>query len=151
MGGIALNLNLFGFRAVKQNHMNLIKYFLAIFVFSLSLGITIPVLAADSSTLDGLNATALKIGAYSSQAASNETARTTVINKVGGVVGIVLSFVGIIFLVLTIYAGIMWMTAQGDTGQVTKAKDLLINALIGLIIITAAYSITSFVGNAFVK
>ena len=45
----------------------------------------------------------------------------------------------------------MWMTAQGDSGQVTKAKDLLINALIGLIIITAAYSITTFVGTAFIK
>lgn len=131
--------------------MNLIKYFLAIFIFSLSLGITAPVLAADSSTLDGLNATAGKIGAYSSQVTSSNDARTTVINKVGGVVGIILSFVGIIFLVLTIYAGIMWMTAQGDSGQVTKAKDLLINALIGLIIITAAYSITTFVGNAFIK
>ena len=130
--------------------MNLIKYFLAIFVFSLSLGITVPVLAADS-TLEGLDAAAGKIGAYSGQVGSSPDARTTVINKVGGVVGIVLSFVGIIFLVLTIYAGIMWMTAQGDTGQVTKSKDLLINALIGLIIITAAYSITTFVGNAFIK
>jgi hypothetical protein len=45
----------------------------------------------------------------------------------------------------------MWMTAQGNAGQVDKAKDLLINAIIGLVIVSAAYSITLFVGNQLVK
>jgi hypothetical protein len=44
----------------------------------------------------------------------------------------------------------MWMTAQGNSAQVDKAKDLLINAVIGLVIVTAAYSITSFVGTSIV-
>jgi len=73
-----------------------------------------------------------------------------VTNKVGSIVALILSFVGIIFLILTIYAGLMWMTAQGNNAQVEKAKDLLINAVIGLVIVTAAYSITSFVGTQIV-
>lgn len=56
-----------------------------------------------------------------------------------------LGLLGIIFLVLIIYAGFEWMTAQGDEEKVTKAKDTLSRAVIGLIIITAAYSITYFV------
>lgn len=148
MGGIALNLNLFSFRAVK-NHMNLIKKNLIIFIFSLSFSVIMPVLAADTSPLDGLNETAKNVPAYASQ--TNENARTTVINRVGSIVGLILSFVGIIFLVLTIYAGLMWMTAMGNSAQVDKAKDLLINAFIGLIIVTIAYSITSFVGTNLVK
>ena len=56
-----------------------------------------------------------------------------------------LGLLGIIFLVLIIYAGYEWMTAQGDEEKVTKAKDTLQRAVIGLIIIIAAYSITYFV------
>ena len=56
-----------------------------------------------------------------------------------------LGLLGIIFLVLIIYAGFEWMTAQGDEDKVTKAKDTLQRAVIGLIIIIAAYAITYFV------
>jgi hypothetical protein len=48
-----------------------------------------------------------------------------------------------------IYAGILWMTAQGNDQQVTKAKTLMINSVIGIIIVFAAYAITAFVGNNF--
>ena len=46
---------------------------------------------------------------------------------------------------MIIYAGFEWMTAQGDEKKVDKAKDTLTRAVIGLIIIIAAYSITYFV------
>lgn len=57
----------------------------------------------------------------------------------------VLSLAGTIFLVLTVYAGILWMTAQGKEEQVTKAKDIVTQAIIGLAITLAAYAITAFV------
>lgn len=127
--------------------MKSLKYFLTIFIFGLSFFVMSPVLAeADKSSLEGLNNTAGKINAYKDQVAE-ASAQTTVINRVGGLVALVLSFVGIIFLLLSIYAGIMWMTAQGNAAQVEKAKTLLTNATIGLVIISAAYSITVFVGN----
>lgn len=128
--------------------MKLIKYFLAIFVFSFVLGLAVPVLAAETSTLEGLNSAAQGIPAYQPQI--KDTAKTVVINKVGNIVSLILSFVGVVFLILTIYAGLTWMTAQGNSAQVDKAKDLLINAVIGLVIVTAAYSITSFVGTSIV-
>lgn len=56
-----------------------------------------------------------------------------------------LSLVGTIFLVLTIYAGILWMTASGNEEKVTKAKNIIVAAVIGLVITMAAYAITSFV------
>jgi len=130
--------------------MKLIKYFLTILVFGLSLAIISPALAeADATSLEGLNATANQVSAYKGQTSDN--ARTTILDRVGGIVGLLLSFVGIIFLILTVYAGFLWMTAQGNSSQVEKAKDLLINAIIGLVIVTAAYSITIFVGNQLVK
>ena len=56
-----------------------------------------------------------------------------------------LSLVGVIFLVLMIYGGFLWMTAGGNSGQVDKAKNILITAIIGTVIIAAAYAITNFV------
>ena len=64
---------------------------------------------------------------------------------VAKVIKIFLSLLGTIFLVLIIYGGYLWMTAQGEEEQVTKAKDLIRNAVIGLIIILAAYTITKFI------
>lgn len=59
-----------------------------------------------------------------------------------------IGLLGVIFLVLIVYAGYNWMTANGDEGKVSKAKDTITRAIIGLIIVLAAYSITYFVfGN----
>jgi len=56
-----------------------------------------------------------------------------------------LSLVGTIFLGLTIYAGILWMTASGEEDKITKAKSILTAAIIGLAITMMAYAITAFV------
>lgn len=63
----------------------------------------------------------------------------------GKVIYVALSILGLIFLGHALYAGFKWMTAQGDEKQVTAAKDTIKNAVIGMIIIVAAYSITAFV------
>jgi amino acid transporter len=68
---------------------------------------------------------------------------------IGRILLFAFSFVGLIFMGLIIYAGIQWMTAQGNTSQVSKAKDTLIKAIVGLVIIMAAYGITFLVVNTF--
>jgi len=95
--------------------------------------------------LIGLDTSAEKVTAYDTQVANYTT--NFLQTKAGQIVGTVLSFVGVLFLILMIYAGILWMTAQGNDQQVSKAKGLLINGVIGLIIVFAAYAITSFIGQ----
>ncbi|MCX6781757.1 MAG: pilin [Candidatus Magasanikbacteria bacterium] len=56
-----------------------------------------------------------------------------------------LSLIGIIFLVLTLYAGALWMMSGGNEEQITKAKNTLKASIIGLVIVICAYSITIFV------
>ena len=68
---------------------------------------------------------------------------------VGTIINAVLSLLGMIFLVLTVYAGMLWMTARGDETQISKAKDILSGALIGLFITVSAYAITFFVTSRF--
>ena len=67
---------------------------------------------------------------------------------IGNLVRTFIGLLGIIFLLLVVYAGVLWLTAQGDDEKVTHAKDLLKNAVIGLIIITVAYALTGFIINA---
>lgn len=67
--------------------------------------------------------------------------------EVGDIIAAVLGLLGTIFLVLTIYAGILWMTAIGDEGKIDKAKEILTSAVIGLAIVVSAYTITYFVGS----
>jgi amino acid transporter len=56
-----------------------------------------------------------------------------------------LGILGIIFIILIIYAGYNWLTAGGEEEKVRKAKDTIKRAVIGLIIIAASYAITAFV------
>lgn len=64
------------------------------------------------------------------------------------VITTVIGLVGVIFLVLAIYGGYLWMTARGNDEMVEKAKNTLINAIIGLVIVLAAYAISWYVLNA---
>ena len=71
--------------------------------------------------------------------------------KIGSALGAVLSFIGIIFFALMIYAGVLWMTAAGNDDQIKKSQGIIKAALIGLIIVAAAYAITIFVGENIVQ
>jgi hypothetical protein len=64
---------------------------------------------------------------------------------IGRIIGVVLTLLGVILVVLIIYAGFLWMTAQGEVEKTKKAKAILGNAIIGMVLIFAAYSIASFV------
>lgn len=71
----------------------------------------------------------------------------------GTVIKTALSLVGTIFLILTVYAGILWMTARGNEEHVKKAKEIITASIIGLVIVLSAYAVTYFVttklgGNA---
>lgn len=67
------------------------------------------------------------------------------LDVVGAVVGVALGLVGTVFLILMIYAGYNWMTAQGEEEKVTKAKAIIIQSIIGIIIVVGAYAAWRFV------
>ena len=71
--------------------------------------------------------------------------QTTFASTLGVVVRAVLSFVGVIFLALMVYAGWLWMNAKGDETEIDKSKEIIKAAIIGMIITVGAYSITAFV------
>ena len=64
---------------------------------------------------------------------------------VGQVILVVLGLLGIVFLAWMLWAGIEWMTAQGNDQRVTRAKNMITEAITGLIIVTIAYAIAFFI------
>lgn len=58
-----------------------------------------------------------------------------------------LSFLAIIAVAFVLYGGVIWLTSSGSETLVTKARKILFAGLIGLIIITSAWVIISFVMN----
>jgi large-conductance mechanosensitive channel len=72
---------------------------------------------------------------------SSQDIKTTI----GNIIQIILGFLGILTVLFILYAGFLWMTSQGNEEQIGKAKGMISAAVIGLVLILAAYSIAGFV------
>ncbi|MFZ4648697.1 MAG: hypothetical protein ACOYMB_03655 [Patescibacteria group bacterium] len=77
----------------------------------------------------------------------NPNIKVTIYN----IINFSLSLLAIIFLVLTIIAGFIWMTAMGDAKKIETAKGYLTSAVIGLVIILASKGFTIFVLSKMLK
>lgn len=73
--------------------------------------------------------------------------KTDALTLAGSIARNVLYLLGLVFLILMVYAGIKWMTAKGDDDQVTKARDTVFAAVIGLAIVLASYALSVFVND----
>ncbi len=92
--------------------------------------------AQSSENLYGLTPTANKV------LGDKATDEKNISSTVGRSIQIALSFVGVLFMVLFVYAGFRWMTAQGNTDNVTVPKNMMIAATLGLFIVLAAYAVS---------
>jgi hypothetical protein len=54
---------------------------------------------------------------------------------------------GVIAVMMIMYAGFLYVTARGDSGQITKAHDALKYAVIGAAILLGAWVISQAIGN----
>ena len=69
----------------------------------------------------------------------------SIIIAIAKIINILLGFLAVIFVILIIYGGFLWMTAGGKEEQVGTAKKILIRSLIGVIIILGSYVVSWFV------
>jgi len=60
-------------------------------------------------------------------------------------VKLMMTFLGIIAVVIMLFGGFKWMTAAGNEDKVAEAKKLIAAGIIGLIIILSAFLIVNFV------
>lgn len=79
------------------------------------------------------------------QAQGSQSLEQTLPGAVGQVISVFLGLIGVVLLIIMVYAGFLWLTAGGNDEQVARAKKLIRNGVIGLIIALSAFVITSFV------
>ncbi|NCF74980.1 MAG: hypothetical protein GWO87_00620 [Xanthomonadaceae bacterium] len=106
--------------------------------------LALPVQAKQKSILDRLKSVGTGDEGAGFQPV-NEEGDIYFADRLGEIIKIFLTFLAVVFLVLMIYGGFLWMTAEGNEQQVTKAKQTIINSTIGIIIVMLAYAITYFV------
>ncbi|MDQ3008382.1 MAG: pilin [bacterium] len=54
---------------------------------------------------------------------------------------------GIFFVIYFVLAAFKWITAGGDSAKIGKARDEMVQGVIGLIILVAAYGIVGLIGT----
>jgi type IV secretory pathway VirB2 component (pilin) len=126
------------------------KLALTIFITIIAVSIFSPVQAADIS--DAFNETSSSVLSQTAEGAGFfQDDSNNINNLTQTIINTVLSFLGVIFTIIIIYAGIKWMTAEGNPESITKAKGMLKNAVIGLIIVLAAYAISVAIFSFFIN
>lgn len=80
---------------------------------------------------------------------SSGTNENTMLDTISMIIQVFLSLLGVVFLVLIIYGGYLWMMDQGNNDKMKKAQNLITAAVVGLIIVLLAYSISYFVFSSF--
>lgn len=101
-------------------------------------------LAANLNDAFGTAKTVAGVGHYA-------TADENLLSSTAGtIVTTFLSLLGIVFIILSVYGGFLYLTARGNQEQTKKALTIITQSLIGLIIILAAYAISYFIFNFFI-
>lgn len=70
-------------------------------------------------------------------------------NFINGVLTPVYMWAGIICVIIIIVAGYFYVTSSGNAAKVKRAKDAIVGAIIGLVVIMLAFVITQFVIGRF--
>ncbi|TSC56479.1 MAG: Uncharacterized protein G01um101418_314 [Parcubacteria group bacterium Gr01-1014_18] len=64
---------------------------------------------------------------------------------IGQVLSVIYGFLGVIALGYVVYAGFLWLTAKGDQAKIDESKEIISSAVIGMVILMGAYTLTNFV------
>jgi hypothetical protein len=101
---------------------------------------------------DGADASSIDTSAGLKDVGRSATGKEIGISSVGNPYGLaariisaIIGLVGVIFFVLMVYAGFLWMTGGGNEERVRKAQGIFGSSLVGLLIILTAYYLVDFV------
>ncbi|HEX9679600.1 MAG TPA: hypothetical protein VGA08_03200 [Candidatus Saccharimonadales bacterium] len=60
---------------------------------------------------------------------------------IGTIVGALIALSGVVFVSMTVYAGLLWLTSAGAEEQIGKAKKILRSSIIGLLVTLGSWAI----------
>jgi hypothetical protein len=117
----------------------------------LSLAIVVGLLAIPAASVSaaGPNLFTAACNGNTEAAVCNHRTTTDPLTGTNGVIGkvtkVVALFGGAVAVIIMITGGFMYVLSGGDAGKVSRAKDTLIYAAVGLVVIALAQSIIVFV------
>jgi hypothetical protein len=117
--------------------------------FVLALGIFVGAGVLMPSGAYAVDAIAEQCNGVSDSAVCNSTPSAGDIVK--NIINVLLFIVGAISVVMIIAGGIMYTTSNGDSANVTKAKNTLTYAIVGLGVSFVAFAVVNFVITTFIK
>ena len=79
----------------------------------------------------------------------DQLSNITVGGIISGAISLILIVASIIFFFMLVIGGIKWILSGGDKGQTEAARNQITAALIGLVIVFAAWAIATLIGNLF--
>lgn len=78
------------------------------------------------------------------EAYGNGTAKP-ITSLIANTINVVLSFSGVLLVIMITYAGFLYLSDSGDAAKVKKAKALLSSSIIGIVLVLTAFAISNFV------
>ncbi len=81
----------------------------------------------------------------------NSTEQKSLTVIVGDLLRGLFGLLGAVFLVLIVYGGFLWMTAAGNDENISKAKKIITQAAVGLLVIVIAYALTDFIFDTIIN
>ena len=117
-------------------------FFYTIISSIIFLNFFIPLKIVNASGLDQLQQ---NLGTVGEKTGLGDSQDADLKARIVDIVNIALGFIGLIAVIFIIYAGFKWMTAAGNEEQVSSAKKMIVQAVIGLAIIFLAWAIANFV------
>lgn len=84
--------------------------------------------------------------AYTEGVTQGTTALSSVELFISNVIGILTTVAGIFFIVYFVMGAFKWVTAGGESSKVQKARDQMIQGVLGLVLIIAAYGVIGVIG-----
>jgi len=122
------------------------KHFFALILLSLFLTLTFAPGLYAASMFDQISGS---VKTYTNNAFGGgqevKVDQTTFLNSLMMIVNYLLTFLGAVFMLGVIYAGFLWMNAKGNEEQINKAKEMLKQFIVGLIIILTSRVITEVI------
>ncbi len=73
----------------------------------------------------------------------------TVGGIIGGAISLALLVAAVVFFFMLVIGGIRWITSGGDKGQTEAARSQITAALVGLVIVFAAWAIAQLISTLF--
>lgn len=115
-----------------------LKFFSVVFVASMLISVFSPiqVLAQRKTLNDAQSSLETVIPSTGITEGNLDTQAATVVKGI-------LVAMALVFFGLMVYSGIVWMTARGEEDRITKARETIIAAVIGLIVVVSAYAVTN--------